>query len=150
MWHRNVGLSSKMIDKMLMMLLPWFTSVLCTSAKDILDNDKSHLSYNAPLPHSVRVNIYNGTAHFFAFSLIIEGTTENVLQFMMPFQSIYNRNFGFIEQKMYFWTLQRVSSKKNSINWHHFCHEKNICWPFESCPLYAYVSTTKRCAVPLI
>ncbi len=39
---------------------------------------------------------------FFAFSLIIEGTTEKMLQFMMPFQAIYNRNFGFIEQKMYF------------------------------------------------
>jgi len=34
----------------------------------------------------------------FAFSLIIEGTTEKVL----PLKSIYNINFGFIEQKMYF------------------------------------------------
>jgi hypothetical protein len=32
---------------------------------------------------------------FFAFSLIIEGTTEKV----MPLKLIYNRNFGFIEQK---------------------------------------------------
>ncbi len=40
--------------------------------------------------------------HFFAFSLIIEGTTEKVFQFIMPLKSIYNRNFGFIEQKMYF------------------------------------------------
>ncbi len=40
----------------------------------------------------------------FAFSLIIEGTTEKVLQFIMPLKSIYNRNFGFIEQIMYFWT----------------------------------------------
>jgi hypothetical protein len=53
---------------------------------------------------------------FFAFSLIIEGTTEKVLQFIMPLKSIYSRNFGFIAQKMYFLTLQRVSSKKNSIN----------------------------------
>ena len=37
---------------------------------------------------------------FFAFSLSIEGTTEKVLQFIMPLKSIYNRNFGFIEQKM--------------------------------------------------
>ena len=36
---------------------------------------------------------------FFAFSLIIEGSTEKALQFMMPLKSIYNRNFGFIEQK---------------------------------------------------
>jgi hypothetical protein len=34
--------------------------------------------------------------HVFAFSLIIEGTTEKVLQFM----SIYNNNLGFIVQKM--------------------------------------------------
>ncbi len=38
----------------------------------------------------------------FAFSLIIEGTIEKALQFIMPLKSIYNRNFGFIEQKMYF------------------------------------------------
>jgi hypothetical protein len=54
----------------------------------------------------------NGTAHlkkckqrnsaFFAFSLIIEGTTEKVLKFIMPLKLIYNRNFGFIVQKMYF------------------------------------------------
>jgi hypothetical protein len=36
---------------------------------------------------------------FFAFSMIIEGTTEKVLQFVMPFKSIYSKNLGFIEQK---------------------------------------------------
>jgi hypothetical protein len=40
--------------------------------------------------------------NIFAFSVLIEGTTEKVLQFKMPLMSIYNRNFGFIEQKMYF------------------------------------------------
>jgi hypothetical protein len=35
--------------------------------------------------------------HIFAFSLIIEGTTEKVLQFIMPLKSIYNKNFGIIE-----------------------------------------------------
>jgi hypothetical protein len=39
---------------------------------------------------------------FFAFSLIIEGTTEKVLQFIMLLKTIYNGNFGFIEQKKYF------------------------------------------------
>ncbi len=39
---------------------------------------------------------------FFAFSLIIEGIAEKALKFIMPLKSIYNRNFGFIEQKMYF------------------------------------------------
>jgi hypothetical protein len=36
------------------------------------------------------------------FSLIIEGTTEKVLQFIMPLRSIYNQNLGFIEQILYF------------------------------------------------
>jgi hypothetical protein len=40
--------------------------------------------------------------HVFAFSLIIEGATEKVLQLIMPLQSIYNQNLGFVEQKMYF------------------------------------------------
>ncbi len=39
---------------------------------------------------------------FFAFSLIIEGTTEKVLQFILALKSIYSRNFGFIAQKNIF------------------------------------------------
>ncbi len=70
--------------------------------------------------------VFEWNSTFSAFSLIIEGTTEKVLQLMLPLKSIYIINFGFIEHKMYFWTLQRVSSKKNSIYWHHFCHEKKI------------------------
>ncbi len=61
--------------------------------------------------------------HIFAFSLIIGGTTEKVLQFIIPVESIYNKNFGFIEQKMYFESLQRGSNNKKSINWHYFCDE---------------------------
>jgi hypothetical protein len=44
----------------------------------------------------------NGTTHFYALSLIAEGTTEKVLQFIMPLKPINNQNLGFIEQKMYF------------------------------------------------
>jgi hypothetical protein len=39
---------------------------------------------------------------FFAFSLIEEGITEKVLQFMMPLKSIYSQNIGFVEQKNVF------------------------------------------------
>jgi len=42
-----------------------------------------------------RTVIRNST--FFAFSLIIEGTTEKVFLFIKP---IYNKNLGFIEQKI--------------------------------------------------
>ena len=34
--------------------------------------------------------------------LIIEGTTEKVLQYTRPLKSIYNKNLGFIEQKCIF------------------------------------------------
>ena len=55
--------------------------------------------------YCLRVNQWNSM--FIAFSLIIEGTTEKVLQFMMPLRTIFNQNLGFTEQKMYFGTLQR-------------------------------------------
>jgi hypothetical protein len=51
-----MGLIRKVIDKMLMMLLPLFTFVLSTSAKDISHNDKSHLSHtnnNDQLLHNI-------------------------------------------------------------------------------------------------
>ncbi len=35
---------------------------------------------------------------------------------------------------MYFWTLQRVLSKKISINWHYFCHEKVSVDLFRAAP----------------
>jgi hypothetical protein len=39
---------------------------------------------------------------FFAFSLIVEGATEKVLNFKMSLKSIYNTTLGFVEQKMLF------------------------------------------------
>ncbi len=47
--------------------------------------------------------------HIFAFSLIIEGTTEKVLLF----KSIYNQNLIFIEQKNYFEHYRQVQTIKN-------------------------------------
>jgi hypothetical protein len=44
---------------------------------------------------------------FFAFSIIIEGTTENVMQFIMPLKSIYNKNFGFIEKNVFMKITER-------------------------------------------
>jgi hypothetical protein len=61
-------------------------------------------------------SVTNGTGRFFAFLSIIEGTTEKVLQFIMPLKSIYNRNFGFIEQKCIFLNTTESFSKANSIN----------------------------------
>jgi hypothetical protein len=66
---------------------------------------------------------------------------------MMPFKSIYNRNFGFIEQKLYFWTQQRVSIKKNSNNWHHFCHEKKYLFTFLELPLFMLMLILRKDAL---
>ncbi len=67
---------------------------------------------------------FNGTAIFFAFSLIIEGTTEKVLQFIMPFESIYSRNFGIIDQKMYFEHYREFQARKTILIYIIFYHEK--------------------------
>ena len=71
---------------------------------------------------------------FFDFTLIIEGTTEKVLQFIMPLRSIYNQNIGFIEQMLYFWALQKGSNNKGSIHWHYFCHENIFLVTFLELP----------------
>jgi hypothetical protein len=55
--------------------------------------------------YRIAINVFISTMEqhiIFAFSLIIEGTTEKVLQFIKSLMSIYNRNFGFIEQKCIF------------------------------------------------
>jgi hypothetical protein len=71
---------------------------------------------------------------FFAFALIIEGTTEEVLQCIMPLKSIYYKNVGFNEQKMYFWTLKRGLSINKYINCHYFCHENVFLVTFTELP----------------
>ncbi len=91
----------------------WFLLVL---SKHILNNMFKQLcaySNEQAYKRLIVVGQVSMEQRVFAFSLIIEGTTEKVLQFIMPLKSINNRNFGFIEQKMYFLTLQRDSSKKN-------------------------------------
>jgi hypothetical protein len=50
---------------------------------------------------------------FFAFSLIIEGTTEKVLQFILPLKTIYKQNFGFISQKCIFEHYREFQTIRN-------------------------------------
>ena len=45
--------------------------------------------------------------HVFSFGLIIEGTTEKVLQFKIPLRSICNQTLGLIKKEMYFEKLKR-------------------------------------------
>jgi hypothetical protein len=63
----------------------------------------------------------------FAFSLIIEGTTERVLQFIIPVKSFYNRNFGFIEQTMNFEHYGEFQARKTQLIDIIFAMKKNIC-----------------------
>jgi hypothetical protein len=51
---------------------------------------------------------------FFAYSLIIEGDTEKVLQFLMPTMSIFNKNLGFNEN-VYFEHNREVQTIKNKL-----------------------------------
>ncbi len=63
---------------------------------------------------------------FFAFSLIIEGTTEKVLQFKIPLKLIYNQTLALLNKKCIFEHKQRSSNNEKAINWHDFCYEKNF------------------------
>ncbi len=69
---------------------------------------------------------------FFAFSLIIEGTTEKVLKFLMPLELIYNRNFGFIEQKKCIFEPYREFQARKTLLFDIIFTIlfKKICWPF--------------------
>jgi hypothetical protein len=95
--------------------------------------------------HYLWCHKWNST--FFDFSLIIEGTTEKVLQFIMSLRSIYNQTIGFIEQILYFWALQEGSNNKGSINWHYFCHENIFLVTFLELPPYRLMSVLHKDAL---
>jgi hypothetical protein len=60
--------------------------------------------------------IANETARFFAFSLIIEGTTEKVLKFLIPIVSIFNQTLGFNgKKKSFFGHYREVQTIKNQL-----------------------------------
>ncbi len=52
-------------------------------------------------------------AEWSSIFLIIEGTTEKVLQFLMQLKSIYNKNLGFSEQKCIFEHYSEVQIRKS-------------------------------------
>jgi hypothetical protein len=51
--------------------------------------------------------------HIFAFSLIIEGTTEKVLQFKMPLKSMYSKTLTLFNKKCIFEHNREVQANKN-------------------------------------
>ncbi len=50
---------------------------------------------------------------FITFALIIEIATGKVLQFIMTLKSIYNKNCGFIDQKIFLKATDRLEQEKN-------------------------------------
>ncbi len=60
-----------------------------------------NLSFNLILI-SILSQIPNGTVCFLTFSFIIEGASKKVPQFLMPLEPIYNKNFCFNEQNVYY------------------------------------------------
>jgi hypothetical protein len=51
--------------------------------------------------------------HLFAFSFIIQGTTEKVLQFIMPLKSIYEKNLVLLNKKCIFELYREVQTSIN-------------------------------------
>jgi hypothetical protein len=49
--------------------------------------------------------------HVFTVSVIIDGTTEKVLQFKLPPKPIYMQYFGFIQQKCFLNSTERFKQE---------------------------------------
>ena len=58
--------------------------------------------------------IYSGTAHFFAFSLITEGTTEKVLQFIVPLSQFKTKTL--VSMNYIFEYYREVQTIRNLLN----------------------------------
>jgi hypothetical protein len=74
------------------------------------------------LKHAVQWN-----SMFVTLSLIVDGATEKVLQFTMPYKSIYNKDFCFNEDKCIFEHCKKVKT----VN----CPSKFALFTFQWCPL---------------
>jgi hypothetical protein len=95
------------------------SSAMCTVASFPLELANNTVSNAIMLCHILFVVIMNVAFsnckkwNNTFFCIFIEGATEKVLQFIMPLMSVYLKNFGVVEQKRHFRTLQRVQSIKN-------------------------------------
>ncbi len=75
---------------------------------------------------SIRPHIFEWNSTFFAFSFIIGGTAEKVLQFIMPLKSIYNKNLGLVEKKCIFELYGDVQASINLLIDNIFAMTKNF------------------------
>ncbi len=90
----------------------------------------------------------NGTTPF-AFSLIIEGTTEKALQLTMPLKSMDNQNLGLFEQKCIFEHYREYQTIKNLLIDIIFAMKIFFQMTFSELPLIGlcYYCTKMRCSI---
>ncbi len=87
---------------------------------------------------------------FLAFSLIEEGATEKVLQFTIPLKSFTTKTLASLNKKSIFEHYREVQTIKSLLIGIIVVMKIFFWWPFQSCPLCAYVSMKQRCAVQLL
>jgi hypothetical protein len=68
--------------------------------------------------------------HVFAFSLIIEGTTEKVRRLINAFEANLPKTLCFIEKNVFF----EHSNNKKLTYGHYFCHENIFLAAFSELP----------------
>jgi hypothetical protein len=71
----------------------------------------------------------------FVFSIIIDGTTEKLLQFIMSLKSTYNKKLGLIEQKYIFEHYREIQTRKCLLIDIIFVTKTKFWWTFQSCAL---------------
>ncbi len=98
-------------------------------------------------PASRIVLEWNST--FFEFSLIIEGSTEKVLQFIMPLKSVYNKNLGFIEHKCIFERYREVQTIKTLLTDIIFATKKNSDDLFRVAPYRLMYYKKMHCSIKI-
>ncbi len=92
-------------------------------------------------------SLSNRTASFLAFSLIIEGTIEKVLQFKCHLSQFTIKSLVSLNKKKYFEHYRVVQTLKKLLT-------LLLSWffsddLFRAAYLYSYVTIKQRCAVPL-
>ncbi len=73
------------------------------------------------------------------------GSVEKVSQFILPPNSIYNKSFCFLNNKMHFSRLQKGKWLKNIFSHSMFCFTEIFGLTFQSCPLQPILFYKKRC-----
>jgi hypothetical protein len=103
----------------LIQLFETVNNFLSISQLNKIDNSKRYFVFH----FKMLSYLYTIEEHVFAFSLAIEGNTENVLQFIVPFKSIHKENHSFLEQKNVFWMPLIALNNKKRFKSYYFCHE---------------------------